>query len=111
MKVSVWCSLGIRWEDDRRTPEDDEKLKRLVGLEFVNTPELDVLCSSSYLNYMEEPYEMAKFPTPKHHGGSYSSQSIGGRREVGSIGVGGNGNTRTTKSCFSFGYSLTFVLQ
>lgn len=55
--------------DHLRSSEDDQKLKklekRLVELELVTTPELDVLCSSSYLNHMEEPREMAKLPVPK----------------------------------------------
>ena len=51
-----------------RTPEDDEKLKkleeRLVELEFITTPELQVLCSCSFLPHLEEPTVMAMRAAP-----------------------------------------------
>lgn len=65
---------GTSMGDNVRTPEDTEKLKklekRLVDLKFVTTAELDVLCSSSFLDHMEEPYEMVKLPTTYDFPGS-----------------------------------------
>jgi len=73
---SIWVgggceSLGMVFTGNSmghkvRTPEDTNKLekleKRLVELKFVTTPKLDVLCSSSFLDHTEEPYEMAGVP-------------------------------------------------
>ena len=64
--------LGMVFKGDSmggnvRTPEDDEKLKRLeerlVDLKFVTTPKLEILCSRSFLPHLEEPIEMV-FRTP-----------------------------------------------
>ena len=59
---------GVSIGNNVRTPEDTEKLRRLekilVELKFVTTPKLGILCSSSFLDHIEEPLEMALLPTP-----------------------------------------------
>ena len=53
--------------DNVRTPEDDEKLKklekRLVELKFITTTKLEVFCSCSFLPHMEELMEKAMLPS------------------------------------------------
>jgi len=59
---------GVSMGEKARTPEDDEKLKkleeRLVELKFVTTPKLEILCSHSFLPHLNEPMEMAMLPGP-----------------------------------------------
>jgi len=66
--------LGADMGREVRTPEDDEKLKKLeeklVELKLVTTPELEVLCSCSFPPHFEEPYEMDRVPSPEPRNGS-----------------------------------------
>ena len=57
-----------------RTPEDDRKLKnleqRLAELNLVlSTPELEILCSSTYRPHLEEPFRMTILDPPESFGG------------------------------------------
>ena len=46
-----------------------KRVKVRVGCHrFVTTPELGILRSSSFLNHMEEPYDMAELPTDGQQG-------------------------------------------
>ena len=61
--------MGVNMGDDVRTPEDDEKLKKLeeklVELKLMTPPKLEILCSSSYPPHTEEPFEMTMLPPPE----------------------------------------------
>jgi len=54
--------------DDNRTPEDDEKLKKLEQkleeLKLVTTPEFEIPCSSTYRPHLEESLRMMVLPAP-----------------------------------------------
>ena len=57
---------GNSMGENVRTPEDDEKLKKLekklVELKLVETPKLEVLCSSTYPPHLNEPMRMVLLP-------------------------------------------------
>lgn len=86
---------------DLRTPEDDEKFKkleeRLVELRFVTAPKLDVLCSSSFLGHTEEPHAMARLAPTDRRQESRIIRTIGSRRKCGIIDTRRNGNGRLEK--------------
>jgi len=65
--------MGNSMGEENRTPEDDEKLKKLeqklVELKLVTAPELDILCSASFRPHLEEPFHMRVMPCAKPFGG------------------------------------------
>jgi len=65
--------LGASMGDNVRTPEDDQKLKKLeqklVELKFVTAPKLQVLCSSTCRPHLEEPFHMNVKTPPGPFGG------------------------------------------
>lgn len=60
--------MGISMGNNARTPEDNQKLKKLerklVELKLVTTPKLEILCSCSYRPHFEEPFHMHMLPPP-----------------------------------------------
>ena len=70
---------GVSMGKKVRTPEDDEKLKkleeRLVELKFVTIPKLEILCSCSFLPHLNEPMEMAMLP-PTDADGKQASRIV-----------------------------------
>jgi len=61
--------MGISMGDNLRTPEDDQKLKKLeqalAELKLMTTTKLEILCSSSFRRHLEEPLHRHLLPTPK----------------------------------------------
>jgi len=76
-----WIGLGMVFmgdsmRPDNRTLEDDQKLgmleEKLVELNLVSTPKLEILCSNSYLHHFNEPSHIGSRPPPK----SFSPEEI-----------------------------------
>ena len=65
--------LGADMGRKVRTPEADEKLKKLeeklVELKLATAPKFEVLCSCSFPPHFEEPYEMDRVPSPEPRDG------------------------------------------
>jgi len=79
---------GVSMGDHVRTPEDDQKLKKLeqklVELKLVTTPEpeLEILCSSTYPPHLEEPLHMRVLPLPEPFGGEEIIRLLERRRQL-----------------------------
>ena len=62
--------MGTYMKPDIRSPQVDEMKKKLeqklVELKLVVTPELEILCSSSYGPHLKEPFHMQLLPPPEH---------------------------------------------
>ena len=75
---------GIHMGVDNRTPEDDQKLKKLeenlARLKLMSTPKLEILCSCTYRPHLNEPFHIGLLPPPKTFNPGEILESIKYRR-------------------------------